>query len=48
MISTGNYKFPSKILFTSTTLMVYHRKIITFIKKQNASANWSSIKDSTN
>ena len=26
-------------------LMVYHRKIITFIK-QNAMANWASIKDS--
>ena len=28
------------------TLMVYHRQIITFIKTQNAMANWASIKDS--
>ena len=27
------------------TLMVYHRKIGTFIKKQNALANWVSFKD---
>ena len=28
------------------TLMVYHRKISAFIRKQNALANWASIKDS--
>ena len=28
------------------TLMVYHRRMSTFIKKQNALANWASIKDS--
>ena len=28
------------------TLMVYHRKISTLIKKQNAMAYWASIKDS--
>ena len=28
------------------TLMVYHRKISIFIRKQNALANWASIKDS--
>ena len=27
-------------------LKVYHRKISTFIKKQNALANWASIKES--
>ena len=28
------------------TLMAYHRKISTFIKKQNALANWASTKES--
>ena len=28
------------------TLIVYHRKISTFIKKQNTLANWASIKES--
>ena len=28
------------------TLMAYHRKIGTIIKKQNTMANWASIKDS--
>ena len=28
------------------TLMVYHRKISTSIIKQNALANWASVKDS--
>ena len=28
------------------TVMVYHRKIVTFIKKQNEMADWASIKDS--
>ena len=29
-----------------SSLMVYHRKIISY-EKQNAMANWASIKDST-
>ena len=35
---------PLKIDFP-LTLMVYDRKVITSIKKQNAMANWASIKD---
>ena len=31
---------------SALNLMVYHRKISAFIKKQNALANWASIKDS--
>ena len=40
----SKHKKSMKIDFP-VTLMVYPRKISTFIKKQNALANWASVKD---
>ena len=42
--SSSRHNKSMKIKFP-VTLMVYHRKIGTSIKKQNALANWVSIKD---